>query len=200
VLRSEGIEWLYERLTTGAAFMNPTRHMPIEVRLRPSLYGESAAPIENIFVLELVYKPNGFPQTYLPTYIPPALQVPLQTAGVRSIHLETLELHSDMEGALPYPPRYVVLAVELADGSTHTEVPAEWLRLRRKLEFTGTILLLTAAGLLAKDLGVVMNCISAGLLALGVLKLRAASAVPRLPLKAGTTLGNYSADAVTSNP
>jgi hypothetical protein len=119
---------------------------------------------------------------------------------VRSIHLETLELHSDMEGALPYPPRYVVLAVELADGSTHTEVPAEWLRLRRKLEFTGTILLLTAAGLLAKDLGVVMNCISAGLLALGVLKLRAASAVPRLPLKAGTTLGNYSADAVTSNP
>jgi hypothetical protein len=180
--------------------VNPTRHMPIEVRLRPSLYGASAAPIENTFVLELVYKPDGFPQTYLPTYIAPALQAPLQTAGVRSIYLETLELHSDMEAALPYPPRYVVLAVELADRSTRTEVPAEWLRLRRKLDFTGIILLLTAAGLLAKDLGMVMNCISAGLLALGILKLRTASAVPRLPLKAGTILGNYSADAaVTSN-
>lgn len=179
--------------------MNPSRHIPIEVRLRPSLYGETAEPIENVFVLELIYKPNGYPQTYLPTYIPPSLQAPLQTAEVRSIHLETIELYSELERALSYPPCYVVLAVELADGSTHTEIPAPWLQLKRRLALTGTTLLLLAAGLLAKDLGAVMNCIGTGLFALGVLKLRGAAAVPRLPLKAGTTLGNYSADAVTLN-
>jgi hypothetical protein len=177
--------------------MNPTLHMPIKLHATPCRDLNRSAIGENLFTLEITYKPNGFPQVYNAVYVPPSLQGPLQNSALRSFHVETLQCNSHEKKALKNGPNYAVLGVELADGRTFTEIPVEWRRLRRRLSLIGIALLTTAVGLLFQDLSFVSNLLSAGVLTLGILELNASIAVPRTPFTVFSTRGDFTVEAIT---
>jgi hypothetical protein len=152
---------------------------------------------ENLFRLEITYMPHGLPQVYNAVYVPPTLREQLQSGAVRSFHLETLECNSKAMRALPNAPNYAVIGVQASDGRLFSEIPVEWRRLRRNLLLLGTALLLTAVVILFRDISVWLNFLAAGLLALGIMKTKASTAVPQTPFTVFAILRDRNANAIT---
>jgi hypothetical protein len=108
-----------------------------------------------------------------------------------------LECNGKAMRALPNAPNYAVLGVEASDGRLFTDIPVEWRRLRRNLLLLGGVLILTAVLILVRDASVGLNFLAAGLLALGIMKTKASTAVPRTPFTVFATLSDRTAKAIT---
>jgi hypothetical protein len=177
--------------------VNPILHRPVHVTL--TSYEASPRRGADVFRLEITYKPIGFTQTYHEVYVPPALQAPFRDEKVLSFHMETLENNSRACHALRGSPGYVVMGVDLTDGSRLTEIPSEWRRLRRWCFLTGAVCLGIAGALLARDIGVLWNILAASLCVLGVARCRAGCAVPNKPFWITAEHGDFSTIKPHSN-
>lgn len=102
--------------------MNPTFHRPLGFDFEP-LTSSTNADVSDNFLLKIWYRPSGDKQTFFRVYVPKTLQPAFLREDVCGLHLETLEPNSTAFLQLPGQPSYLVLGVQLKDGTRLAEVP-----------------------------------------------------------------------------
>lgn len=151
-------------------------HRPYQVTSAPTTFSPPRA-VPDIFNIRLRYREGGDWQCFSLVHIPPSVQNAFEQGIVYGLHLEALETNGAASRSLQGQPRYVILGVELADGSKVTSIPSAFHAVfRRKIAITGAVLL--TGGILAVTL---FPWVGGLLTGLGTHFARTAMGLPRKP-------------------
>lgn len=105
--------------------MNPTLHVPSDIRLGPTTVNGVLGAEEDLFTLRIQYVCGGGWQVFHSVHVPKALQGAISNGKVESVHLETVISNSVAERSLPGSPSYLVLGVRIKEGPELQYVPAK---------------------------------------------------------------------------
>lgn len=141
------MESLPIRRVPAALLMNSTFHQPLEFTLVP-LAQSSTEKTDNLFVLSMRYKPEGYFQVFAPVYVSPLLQASLAHGRIKGIHLETLDLEDFVSASLPGKPPYLAVGTLSCDGSRVHDVPREIATLIRRKKIATAALAVGGVALL----------------------------------------------------
>lgn len=151
-------------------------HYPHSFELVPLDVTPPSERADNVFSLKLRQRANSDWQHLLPIYVSREVEELYRAGVVRGIYVHALPAGGTGMRSLPGLPAYVVLGVELKDGTRRNTVPAELRRVRLRSIAAATAVLVAgvAAGTLAPWVG---GC----LVALSTHALRTASSVYKEP-------------------
>ena len=118
-------------------------HYPHSFELIPLNVTPASHRAENVFSLRVRQRPSSDWQHLLPIYLSPEAQKLFGEGSVRGIYVHALPVGGTAMRTLPGLPAYVVLGVELEDGSRRNTVPPE-LQSARRWSFAAAAGVLTA--------------------------------------------------------
>lgn len=122
-------------------------HYPHAFELVPLGVTPDTLRADNVFLLKTRRGADSDWQYLLPVYATPDVQALSRTRAIAGIYVHAMPLGSKAMRSLPGLPAYVVLEIELRDGTRHNTVPKELIRARRAS--IGLATEMFAAGLVA---------------------------------------------------
>jgi len=171
--------------------MNSILHIPSAVHVVPNVPVAGQKPVPNQYSLEVSYKPNMPAQRMHGIHASPLVAGALQSPSLKSFHLVTLKIGSPEQTALPDRPSQVLLGVQLKTGETVTDVPSEWMRLRRHGLWLGCALALGSIGVIVCNLGVFANLVATCAFSMGALKIVRARSIHIKPFFVNEGWGRF---------
>ena len=148
---------------------------PYQIKIHPTKLFPSPSRADGLFELSIRYGATDDWQMYSLVHIPPSVQYAFSEGRVQAFHLEYLPLNGAASWALPGSPQYVVLGVELADGSRVACVSPELHVAFKKKMFVAACLLI-GGGLLALTPGAWIGGLMFGY---GIFRAGLAAKIPR---------------------
>jgi hypothetical protein len=171
--------------------MNSILHIPLSVRVVPTVMAPGQDPVRNQFSLEVTYKPNMPAQRFHCVHVPAPVAAALQDKALQCFHLVTLKLCSPEQHALPNNPSYVVLGAKLSGGGTVTAVPESWLKLQRNGLLLGVAFVSISVSIGLFYLAPAAHLVAVGLAAIGALKIAGARRIHTEPFLVAEGWGDF---------
>lgn len=108
--------------------MNLSVHYPLRFELLPRKTSNTGLPPVNLYVLRMQYKEGGHFYEYPCTYLVPDAAKLIASGEVSGVSLSTVKLRGLAQRQLPGGPDYVVMGVELRDGTRISTLPPVYRR------------------------------------------------------------------------